>query len=186
VRGESRESTVAFQVFKQDRPVDPASPGDGATIDLTDADEDVIDLTRAPRDRWRSCPAEDAERVLAWAERLRRKSERDRATILGEATTSRSTGSDGYWSSSHVAGPEDPTAEPGVVADPTRRSRLLGELGLPADASTDDVAAAYRRLAKQHHPDRWAEADEATRQRNAEEMMRINAVYRALRVSAGA
>jgi DnaJ-domain-containing protein 1 len=177
---------VAFQVHKHDRPVDSASPDDGVSIDLTDADQDVIDLTRAPRNRWRSCPDEDAERVLAWAERLRRKSERDRATILGGATTTGSAASAGYWSSSHVAGSDDPTAEPGVVADPTRRSRLLGELGLPADASTDDVAAAYRRLAKQHHPDLWAEADEVTRQRNADEMMRVNAIYRALRVSAGA
>ena len=70
-----------------------------------------------------------------------------------------------------------------MVADPSRRSRLLGELGLPAEATSDDIALAYRQLAKLHHPDRWAEADEATRQRNAEEMMRVNAVYRALRIS---
>ena len=70
-----------------------------------------------------------------------------------------------------------------MVADPSRRCRLLGELGLAADASPEDVAGAYRQLAKQHHPDRWAEADEATQQRNAEEMLRVNAVYRALRIS---
>ena len=78
---------------------------------------------------------------------------------------------------------DDPLDEPGVVADPSRRARLLGELGLPPEATSDDITLAYRRLAKQHHPDRWAEADEVTQQRNAEEMLRVNAVYRALRVS---
>ena len=110
--------------------------------------------------------------------------ERDQAEILGDAAPKATSA--GYWSSDQVGGGDDPTEEPGVVADPSRRSRLLGELGLPHDATTQDVAGAYRRLAKQHHPDRWAEADDATRQLNAEEMMRVNAVYRALRLSGDA
>ena len=34
-------------------------------------------------------------------------------------------------------------------------------LGVPRDASRDEIARVYRRLAKQHHPDRGAELDAA-------------------------
>ena len=76
---------------------------------------------------------------------------------------------------------DDPLADPGIVADPRRTSRLLVELGLQPGAGPDEATAAYRRLAKMHHPDRWAEADEETRRHHAEEMLRINAVYRVLK-----
>jgi len=187
---------VAFQVFKRNRTAAPtmAPPG---SIDLTDGDQVVVDLLgaapaftqvpfeqvpfEAPRAQHLGDRPDDAERISAWADRMRQKRERDQAAILGDQTAEPSSA--GYWSSRHVSGGDDPTTEPGVVADPARRSRLLGELGLAADASAEDVAGAYRQLAKRHHPDRWAEADEATQHRNAEEMLRINAVYRALRIS---
>jgi hypothetical protein len=51
----------------------------------------------------------------------------------------------------------------------------LGVLGLPADASPQDVTAAYRRLAKRWHPDR-AQGPEADRR-----MAEINAAYELLR-----
>jgi hypothetical protein len=171
--------------------------GEGGTIDLTQGNQVVVDLLDTPpsfepstfgtASFEPSCTphlgssADDAERVSAWVDRMRQKRERDQAEILGHGAE-RAT-SAAYWSSDHVSGGDDPTDEPGVVADPSRRSRLLGELGLPGEATSEDIALAYRKLAKQHHPDRWAEADEATRQRNAEEMMRVNAVYRALRIS---
>ena len=53
--------------------------------------------------------------------------------------------------------------------------------GLEPGATQDEIALAYRGLAKVHHPDRWAEADDATRHHHSEEMLRVNAAYRALR-----
>ncbi len=190
---------MSFQVFKRNRGGDPTL-GDGGTVDLSDENQVIIDLLDPPptfqpyafepspfepvRTGHLGDTPDDAERVSAWADRMRQKRQRDQAAILGDAAP-RAT-SAGYWSSEHVGGGDDPTAEPGVVNDPSRRARLLGELGLGPDASADDVAGAFRRLAKRHHPDRWAQADEAVRLSNAEEMMRINAVYRALRISGDA
>ncbi|MGZ4784608.1 MAG: J domain-containing protein [Acidimicrobiales bacterium] len=173
---------MAFQVFKRNRVTDPMV-GHVGTIDLTDGDQVIVDLVGVPpafTPHLGDAPG-DAERISAWADRMRQKRLRDQAAILGE--TADQPSSAGYWSSAHVSGGDDPTAEPGVVADPSRRARLLGELGLSGDATSEDVAGAYRQLAKRHHPDRWAEADEETRRSNAEEMMRVNAVYRALRIS---
>jgi hypothetical protein len=51
-------------------------------------------------------------------------------------------------------------------------------LGVPADASLEEATAAYRALAKQHHPDVAGEP------RSAEVMARINAAYDALRAQA--
>ena len=189
---------MAFQVFKRNRGATPTADEVG-TIDLTQANEVIVDLLDTPP-RFEPYSFErpgfhdgatahlgdspdDAERISAWADRMRQKRRRDQAEILGDAAPRASAA--GNWCSDHVTGADDPASEPGVVTDPSRVSRLLGELGLPHDASADDVAGAYRRLAKQHHPDRWAEADEATRRLNAEEMMRVNAVYRALRISGG-
>ncbi len=171
--------------------------GDVGTIDLTQGHQVIVDLLETPPSSEPSSfgtpspgagtthhlgsSADDAERISAWADRMRQKRQRDQDEILGHDAPKATSAS--YWSSDHVSGGDDPTDEPGVVADPSRRSRLLGELGLPGEATSEDIALAYRRLAKQHHPDRWAEADEATRHRNAEEMMRVNAVYRALRIS---
>jgi DnaJ-domain-containing protein 1 len=173
---------VPFQVFRRNRPA-AVTRADLGTIDLTGADRVVIDLLVPP-----PAPiaplggsADDAERVSAWADRMRQKRARDQATILGDAAPK--AGPADYWSSEHVSGGDDAATDPGVADDPSRRARLLGQLGLTPDASSDDAAGAYRRLAKRHHPDRWAGADEDTRTRNAEEMMRINAAYRALRVS---
>ena len=57
---------------------------------------------------------------------------------------------------------------------------LLAVLGLPGTATDDDVHRQYRTLAKEHHPDRFPDADESTREWHAEQMHRINAAYRAL------
>jgi DnaJ-domain-containing protein 1 len=194
---------LAFQLFRRNQVGDHERPDEAGSIDLTDANQVIVDLGahepapppftnrgyapfpdpgfEAPGSRFVGDRSDEAERISAWADRMRQKRERDRAAILGD--TEPKAGAAGYWSSEHLECGDDPTLDPGVVADPSRRGRLLGELGLTADADADDIASAYRRLAKKHHPDRWAEADEATRRLNAEEMMRVNAVYRALRIS---
>ena len=121
----------------------------------------------------------DAERYSAWADRLRDKRTRNQATILGVPADD--PWANGYWSTDSVRSSDDPVDEPGIVPDVMRRGRLLSELGLDACATPDEATLAYRSLAKVHHPDRWVEADEATQAHHAEEMLRLNAVYRALR-----
>jgi DnaJ-class molecular chaperone len=54
-------------------------------------------------------------------------------------------------------------------------------LDLREGANLDDVSRAYKQLAKQHHPDRFVEADEDTRRFHQERMACINQAYRTLR-----
>src|SRR5438309_1207199 len=96
---ESRESTLAFQVFKKQRS-SAATMEAGPAIDLTRANDVIVDLLGPPPvfdpapcssthdragARHLGDSPDDAERVSAWADRLRAKRERDRAEILGEA-----------------------------------------------------------------------------------------------------
>jgi hypothetical protein len=53
----------------------------------------------------------------------------------------------------------------------------LGVLGLPPTATPDEIAAAYRRLAKEWHPDRGGGAESERR------MAEINAAYDVLRAA---
>jgi len=124
-------------------------------------------------------PDGDTDRYSAWAERLRDKRARNQASILGAPVNGND--SVGYWSSESVLSGDDPVDDPGIVPDQMRKGRLLLELGLSDGATADQASAAYRGLAKVHHPDRWVEADAATRAEHAEEMLRVNAVYQALR-----
>ena len=118
-----------------------------------------------------------AQRYADWAERLRAKRRRDQAHILGDDLDG--TQQPGYWAADDVITDSRRTA---VVAGSPDRIECLGVLGLDPGASSDDVATAYRRLAKTHHPDRWAAADPAVQQDHAEQMMRVNAAYHALRL----
>jgi hypothetical protein len=54
-------------------------------------------------------------------------------------------------------------------------------LGITPAASTDEVDAAWRGLAKQFHPDRFPEADTEGRKRLNDAMARINAAHSALK-----
>ena len=51
-------------------------------------------------------------------------------------------------------------------------------LGVPQDASKDEIKLAYRELAKKYHPDRFADENEAMFA--AEELKRINIAYSVL------
>src|SRR5512140_849277 len=57
-------------------------------------------------------------------------------------------------------------------------------LGVDRDASQATVKAAWRRLAREHHPD--LAADAATRQDATRRMAEINAAYQVLRAGARA
>jgi hypothetical protein len=66
---------------------------------------------------------------------------------------------------------------PGRTAATIRSMEPLGVLGLPPTATPQEVAAAYRRLAKEWHPDRGGGAEAERR------MAEINAAYDVLRAA---
>ena len=53
-------------------------------------------------------------------------------------------------------------------------------LGLPLDATLETIKVAWRRLAREHHPD-VASGDKAGERRANREMAEINAAYQELR-----
>ena len=148
-----------------------------------------------PRDaRVASAPAPDAAsgpnvastsagaRYSAWADRLREKRQRDQAHVRGvDAADPRPSPLE--RSHRHRSAGPARGGRPVLAPAPGEADRQLGVLGLEPGASAEEVNLAYRRLAKVHHPDRWAEADAATRRHHSEEMLRVNAAYRALRTS---
>lgn len=120
----------------------------------------------------------------AWRERMRAKAERNRT--LGQATSGTGTtgtgpgrggasGARGYWSAEQVY------ADSARVRD--EQADLLAVLDLRDTAGPRDIALAYRRLAKMHHPDRWAGADAETRQHHEDCMRAVNEAYQALRAT---
>ena len=123
-----------------------------------------------------------AERYAAWVDRMRDKRHRDQAAILGppDAPTW------DHWSAESVlgTGDEDQPLDAGGQLGTWETARALEVLGLDARAGAAEVAVAFRALAKVHHPDRWAEADDAVQCHHAEQMLRVNAAYRALRSAA--
>jgi DnaJ-domain-containing protein 1 len=66
---------------------------------------------------------------------------------------------------------------------PSRREQDLGALGLGIDASLEDIRTAFRRLAKVHHPDRFASAGPAATKAAELQFMRIRAAYERLTAS---
>jgi curved DNA-binding protein CbpA len=50
-------------------------------------------------------------------------------------------------------------------------------LGMPADASQDEIRAAYRALARRHHPDTQHDVDPATADRSRQTMALLNAAW---------
>ncbi len=126
--------------------------------------------------------------MSAWADRLREKRTRTQEHIRDhQAAQARLEGDErpeqpAHWGEDTVIGRE-PVGQGFEVAAPitAERAECLGILGLAPTATDDEVAVAFRQLAKQHHPDRWAAADAAVQAEHAEAMLRINAAYRTLR-----
>ena len=53
-------------------------------------------------------------------------------------------------------------------------------LGMSADAEWTEIVVQHRHLARQFHPDRFVDCDEATRQRAEDQIRRINWAYNTL------
>jgi DnaJ like chaperone protein len=58
-------------------------------------------------------------------------------------------------------------------------------LDLFPESSEEEIRAAYRRLAKKHHPDRFAFKDQSRQRAHAERMTLINAAYETIRADRG-
>ena len=112
----------------------------------------------------------------AWRQRLSDKAAMNRAKAAGADETSPSNGQGtraGYW---------DPDAlfrDSDRVAD--RETTHLAVLDLRDDATAHQILTAYRNLAKLHHPDRWADADDDVRLYHENCMRNLNEAYHALK-----
>lgn len=140
-----------------------------------------------------------AQQYAAWAERMRTKRAAAKARIAadqqavgaaaGATGAPRAEGAPGptYWTTdalfaeSRRVGEQEAAARP----DPTVVAELLAVLDLREGADPDQLAAAYRRAAKAHHPDRFVHADEATRRFHEERMLEINRAHGQLRALLG-
>lgn len=74
----------------------------------------------------------------------------------------------------------DTPAPPRVPAVDTHRARALRTLGLDREASTEDVRAAFRQLARRWHPDRHPQAGEQTRAALCRRFSEIATAYQEL------
>lgn len=111
-----------------------------------------------------------------WADRMRQKRQRLREQYEGQPAPS-------YWTTDALF-EESRRVEDEEILDrpnPWRIKELFAVLDLRDDASPGEVGKAYHRLAKEHHPDRYVEADDETREFHADRMRSINAAYRTLK-----
>jgi DnaJ-domain-containing protein 1 len=123
-----------------------------------------------------------AEQYQAWMDRMRQKREQTRRMAAGEADPPEAT-SRTYWTTDalYAESKRVEENEAAIRPNPWKTRELLAVLDLREGATLDEVGDAYRKLAKLHHPDRFVQADEATREFHADRMRRINAAYRSLR-----
>ena len=73
----------------------------------------------------------------------------------------------------------DTSQEPAATFEMSQEARWLDTLELSRDASHEEIRAAYLRLSKRFHPDRFASAPEKLELAN-ELMQEINRAYRGL------
>jgi len=92
---------------------------------------------------------------------------------IGHLLTGRRPGDAGNTGSGTGAGTGRDTGMGG-------RNEALRILGLPSDATSDDVRRAYRDLSKRYHPDLHSASSPSERAEAEEMMRRINAAYNSL------
>ena len=120
------------------------------------------------KDRWYFCPAHAAEYNRNWNYFEGLSAEEAAAREADETGTAA-----GYANSKHYA-----WGGPGDGSRSRDEMHALEALGLESDASFDDIRTAWRRLAKENHPDvRPDDAQAATR------FQAVQAAYEVLRAA---
>jgi DnaJ-domain-containing protein 1 len=119
-----------------------------------------------------------ADRYRDWAARMR-----DRKAAAGAGTPDTPPSTAGYWTAEALfADSRRVEAEENrSTPNPWRVRELLAVFDLRDGATTAEIGTAYRRLAKQHHPDRYVQADPDTQEFHADRMRRIIDAYHELR-----
>lgn len=122
---------------------------------------------------------EQSDQYSAWANRMRSKRTRNQEMIIGEQAPEPVS----YWNTETVFVESERIAQDEVKdrPDPLVVHSLLEILDLRDGATQQDIAIAYKQLVKQHHPDKFVEADEETQTFHDERMREINTAYRSLR-----
>jgi DnaJ-domain-containing protein 1 len=131
---------------------------------------------------------ERAAQYTDWANRMREKRQRVREAITRDAAGAGAGGSAGgervsYWTTDALF-EDSKRAEDDDLANrpnPWRVRELYATLDLDDSATPREVGSAYKRLAKEHHPDRYVTADPETQEHHAEKMRDINHAYRSLK-----
>lgn len=139
-------------------------------------DEDVIVLD--------SSETEDrAAEYREWVTRMRAKRAANQQRIRAATSEPRVQAPSSYWSAEQVFRESQRVAEAeaGNPRDALAIQEVLAVLGLSGAPEPHEIDAAFRRLAKEHHPDRHVDADEATRNHHLEQMRRVNEAYAHLR-----
>ena len=130
-------------------------------------------------------PTQRAEQYNAWAERLKQKRARAKEVYATTASTDEPAPAptSAHWTTEAVFAESRrlEEAETWERPDPRRAAELLAVLGLQSDATALQVGDAYRRLAKKHHPDRFAAAEAEVQDEHADRMAEINRAYAALK-----
>ena len=145
-----------------EEPTIPPRADDDVTIDV---DDSLITDDRAAQYR-------------DWADRLRSK----RATAKQRIQGIPAEAPPNYWDTDNVYRESRRLTDEEVPlkTDPLVQE-LLAVFGIVGEPAPRQVEAAFRRLAKEHHPDRHVDDDEATRAFHLEQMRRINEAYSRLR-----
>jgi DnaJ-domain-containing protein 1 len=160
---------------------DRENPWDGLGVESPRLNDLATERATTPEED-AAAEAARVEQYQAWMDRMRQKREQARRMASGEPVAAEAT-SRTYWTTDAVYAESKRVeeAEAATRPNPWKTRELLAVLDLREGATLDEVGLAYRRLAKQHHPDRYADADEATKEFHADRMRRINAAYRSLR-----
>jgi hypothetical protein len=166
-RHRDETSTRAVDTVAADNPWADARPTSG----LSRLSEAFPTLEPTGRD---GDPA--ADRYRDWATRMHEKRRRVHQDQIGQPAPSYWT-TDALFEESRRVEHDEIDSRP----NPWRVQELLSTLDLREGASHEEIGDAYRRLAKEHHPDHFVGASAEVQEFHAERMRAVISAYRALR-----